>query len=113
MRLLYAVQRYGDDIVGGSEAACRQFAEALTYAGHSVEVITSCARSYVTWEDSYEEGTTDIKPFERYSNVILRKGQYTGNQMMLEGSEIIFHSFLEEPKNREKEMKNTESKVYY
>jgi glycosyltransferase involved in cell wall biosynthesis len=60
MRLLYAVQRYGDDIVGGSEAACRQFAEALTYAGHSVEVITSCARSYVTWEDSYEEGTTDI-----------------------------------------------------
>ena len=60
MRLLYAVQRYGDDIVGGSEAACRQFAEALTQAGHSVEVITSCARSYVTWEDSYEEGTTNI-----------------------------------------------------
>ena len=60
MRLLYAVQRYGDDIVGGSEAACRQFAEALTRAGHSVEVITSCARSYVTWEDSYEPGTTVI-----------------------------------------------------
>ena len=32
----------------------------------------------------YEEETTDIKPFERYSNVILRKGQYTGNQMMLD-----------------------------
>ena len=60
MKLLYVVQRYGDDIVGGSEAACRQFAEALTDAGHSVEVITSCARSYVTWEDSYEEGTTNI-----------------------------------------------------
>ena len=60
MKLLYVVQRYGDDIVGGSEAACRQFAEALTDAGHSVEVITSCARSYVTWEDSYEEGTTDV-----------------------------------------------------
>jgi glycosyltransferase involved in cell wall biosynthesis len=60
MRLLYVVQRYGDDIVGGSEAACRQFAEALSNAGHSVEVITSCARSYVTWEDSYEEGTTNI-----------------------------------------------------
>ena len=60
MKLLYVVQRYGDDIVGGSDAACRQFAEALTDAGHSVEVITSCARSYVTWEDSYEEGTTNI-----------------------------------------------------
>jgi glycosyltransferase involved in cell wall biosynthesis len=60
MKLLYVVQRYGDDIVGGSEAACRQFAEALTNAGHSIEVVTSCARSYVTWEDSYEEGTTNI-----------------------------------------------------
>lgn len=60
MKLLYVVQRYGDDIVGGSEAACRQFAEVLSRAGHSVEVITSCARSYVTWEDSYEPGTTKI-----------------------------------------------------
>jgi glycosyltransferase involved in cell wall biosynthesis len=60
VKLLYVVQRYGDDIVGGSEAACRQFAEALTTAGHSVEVLTSCARSYVTWEDSYEPGTTVI-----------------------------------------------------
>ena len=60
MKLLYVVQRYGDDIVGGSEAACRQFAEALTAAGHSVEVLTSCARSYVTWENSYEPGTTNI-----------------------------------------------------
>ena len=60
MRLLYIVQRYGDDIVGGSEAACRQFAEALVSIGHSVEVLTSCARSYVTWEDSYPVGTTTI-----------------------------------------------------
>lgn len=60
MKLLYVVQRYGDDIVGGSEAACRQFAETLSSAGHSVEVLTSCARSYVTWEDSYEPGTSVI-----------------------------------------------------
>lgn len=60
MKLLYVVQRYGDDLVGGSEAACRQFAETLVNAGHSVEVLTSCARSYVTWEDSYEPGSTSI-----------------------------------------------------
>ena len=54
------VQRYGEDIVGGSEAACRQFAEALTRNGHSVEVLTSCARSYVTWENSYDQGSTDV-----------------------------------------------------
>ena len=60
MRLLYIVQRYGDDIVGGSEAACRQFAEALVRSGHEVEVLTSCARSYVKWEDSYEPGVFEI-----------------------------------------------------
>lgn len=32
----------------------------------------------------YEEETTDITPFQVYSNVILRKGEYKGNQMMLD-----------------------------
>lgn len=32
----------------------------------------------------YEEDTTNISPFETYSNVILRKGEYKGNQMMLD-----------------------------
>lgn len=60
MRILYVVQRYGADIVGGSEAACRQFAEHLVDHGHDVEVLTSCARSYVTWENSYEAGSSDV-----------------------------------------------------
>ena len=60
MKLLYVVQRYGEDIVGGSEAACRQFAEHLVSVGHDVTVLTSCARSYVTWENSYEEGDSTL-----------------------------------------------------
>lgn len=60
MRILYVVQRYGEDIVGGSEAACRAFAEALARRGHEVEVLTSCARSYVDWADSYEPGASDL-----------------------------------------------------
>ena len=60
MRILYVVQRYGDDIVGGSEAACRQFAEQLVIAGHEVEVLTSCARSYVTWENEYSVGEEQL-----------------------------------------------------
>lgn len=60
MRLLYTVQRYGDDIVGGSEAACRMFAEQLAARGHEVEVLTSCARRYTDWADEYEPGTTEI-----------------------------------------------------
>lgn len=60
MRLLYTVQRYGEDLVGGSEAACREFSEHLARRGHHVEVVTSCARSYVDWADEYEPGTTEI-----------------------------------------------------
>lgn len=32
----------------------------------------------------YESDTTDIRPFEVYPNVILQKGRYKGNQMMLD-----------------------------
>jgi glycosyltransferase involved in cell wall biosynthesis len=60
VKLLYVVQRYGEDIVGGSEAACRQFAEHLTTIGHDVTVLTSCAKSYVTWEDVYEPGESSL-----------------------------------------------------
>jgi len=60
MKLLYTVQRYGEDIVGGSEAACRSFAEHLVARGHHVEVVTSCAHSYVDWADEYPRGTTVV-----------------------------------------------------
>ncbi len=57
MRILYAVQRYGESIVGGSEAAARAFAEQLAARGHAVEVITSCATSYVDWANVFDPGT--------------------------------------------------------
>jgi glycosyltransferase involved in cell wall biosynthesis len=66
MKLLYIVQRYGEDIVGGSEAACRQFAEHLVSVGHDVTVLTSCAKSYVTWENSYEEGDSVLNGVKVY-----------------------------------------------
>ena len=49
MRILYVVQRYGPQVLGGSETAARLFAERLVARGHSVEVLTSCARDYVDW----------------------------------------------------------------
>jgi glycosyltransferase involved in cell wall biosynthesis len=56
MKILYSVQRYGSEIVGGSETACRLFAENLVARGHDVDVITSCAISYVDWSDHYTPG---------------------------------------------------------
>jgi glycosyltransferase involved in cell wall biosynthesis len=60
MKILYAVQRYGSQIVGGSEAACRHFSEELVRRGHEVEVMTSCAQSYIDWGDEYDPGTEEI-----------------------------------------------------
>lgn len=56
MKILYVIQRYGDQIIGGSESACRAFSEELVKRGHDVEVLTSCARRYTDWADEYEPG---------------------------------------------------------
>ena len=60
MRLLYVVQRYGHEVAGGAELHCRQFATRLAGRGHEVEVLTSCAVSYVDWANEYAPGTTDV-----------------------------------------------------
>ena len=56
MRVLYTVHRYGEEVVGGAETACRLFAEKLVERGHSVDVLTSCAVSYVNWADHFAPG---------------------------------------------------------
>ena len=53
--LAFVVQRYGEDIVGGSEALCRTVAEMLT-PYHAVDVLTSCAKDYMTWRNEYRPG---------------------------------------------------------
>ena len=60
MRILYGIQRYGESVPGGAETACRDFAERMAGRGHHVEVVTSCARDYVTWADEFESGTAEL-----------------------------------------------------
>ena len=55
MKLAVAVQRYGADINGGAELHARYVAERL--ARHAdVEVVTTCARDYVTWRNELPAG---------------------------------------------------------
>src|SRR5438128_9838417 len=85
MRIAFIVQRYGTEILGGSEYHCRLIAERLA-PKHQVEILTTCAQDYVTWKNEYPEGadrvrgvtvrrfangrTRDIDAFDKYSEWI-------------------------------------------
>ena len=59
MKLSVVVQRYGADINGGAELHARYIAERL--ARHAeVEVITTCARDYVTWRNERPAGVDQV-----------------------------------------------------
>lgn len=96
MKLAFIVQRYGTEILGGAEYACRLLAERLVER-HEVEVLTTCARDYVTWKNEYPEGpdrvrgvtvrrfasahTRDIVAFDRYSEWIYHHPHDRGDEM--------------------------------
>lgn len=60
MKLLFVVQRYGPEVFGGAEVFSRSFATNLAARGHDVDVLTSCAVSYVDWANRYEPGTSAV-----------------------------------------------------
>jgi glycosyltransferase involved in cell wall biosynthesis len=73
MKLAFIVQRYGPEVLGGSEHLCRLVAERLA-AQHEVEVLTTCARDYVTWANAYPEGADRIRgvTVRRFASAKLR-----------------------------------------
>jgi glycosyltransferase involved in cell wall biosynthesis len=85
MKLAFVIQRYGTEVLGGSEHLCRLLAERCA-SQHDVEVLTTCARDYITWKNEYVEGpdrirgvtvrrfantqTRDIRTFNKFSDWI-------------------------------------------
>ncbi len=96
MKIAFVVQRYGAEVLGGSEHLCRLVAERLA-GSHDVDVLTSCAQDYVTWKNEYPEGsdrirgvtvrrfasasTRDIDAFNTYSDWIYNNPHSRADEM--------------------------------
>jgi glycosyltransferase involved in cell wall biosynthesis len=96
MKIAFIVQRYGTEILGGSEYHCRLIAERLA-PRHQVEVLTTCARDYISWKNEYPQGTDrirgvtvrrfantrtrDITAFNRYSEWVFTSSHSRDDEM--------------------------------
>ncbi len=72
MRLGIVVQRYGVEITGGAEAHARLIAEHLA-PRHSVTVLTTCARDYVSWRNDYRPGIHTVNGIPVYRFPVRRQ----------------------------------------
>ena len=96
MKIAFIVQRYGTEILGGSEYHCRLIAERLA-PRHHVEVLTTCAQDYITWKNDIRRvrtairgvtvrrfanaRTRDIHAFNRYSEWIFNNAHTREDEM--------------------------------
>jgi glycosyltransferase involved in cell wall biosynthesis len=74
-RVAFVVQRCGSDIAGGAERLCLETATHLREAW-DVEILTTCARDYTTWENVYEPGPSNVAgvPLQRFAVDVPRDG---------------------------------------
>lgn len=60
MKFAFVTPRYGADLSGGAEHACRLLAEQISER-HNIDVLTTCARDPLTWKNEYTEGSDKVR----------------------------------------------------
>ncbi len=78
-KIAFVVQRYGIEVNGGSELLCRQLAEHIKDI-YEIDVLTSCARDYITWKNFYPPGVERINGVRvrRFPTLIRRNPRLFG-----------------------------------
>jgi glycosyltransferase involved in cell wall biosynthesis len=81
------VQRYGGEVLGGSETLARQYAGFLQDFA-DVEVLTTCALDHATWHNHYPPGLTEVDsiPIRRFSVDSVRTPYWGKLYDMLKGN---------------------------
>lgn len=97
-RIAFVNQRYGEDIVGGSETYARKTAELIAEnENFEVEVLTTKAKDFVTWKNYYEKDTETI------NGVTVRRFDVTKsrNRVVQRGIQIMNHNLNLHSRNLE------------
>ena len=69
-KVAFVVQRYGTEVNGGAETLARQLAMQLS-KNYDVDILTTKALDYITWEDYYEKDCevidgVNVKSFQSF-----------------------------------------------
>jgi glycosyltransferase involved in cell wall biosynthesis len=83
-RIAIVPARFGDEVVGGSEAVLREMGDGLAARGWDVDVLTTCARSHYDWKNEYPPGVARVGDVNVHRFRTVRDGERT-HRDVLEG----------------------------
>ncbi len=91
LKVALVVQRCGLEVNGGAEFHCLKIAQRMSKYW-DVEILTTCALDYLTWENFYPPGTTEIAGVKTRR---FRVDRSRNLEEFAELSQIISYRFLE------------------